>query len=84
MCRVADTIAFLTAWQIFDYKDLSGRMKRAAPEDSALIEANLCRFGLGGFDEMGDDIERIICNADASSRFLGGCDFSISQKFPTI
>mgnify|MGYP000545483514 FL=1 len=84
MCRVADAIAFLIAWQIVDYRELSRRMESAAPEDSAMIEANLCRFDLDCFDEMGDDIERIICNADASSRFLEGRDFSLSQNFPTI
>jgi hypothetical protein len=84
MCRVADTIAFLTAWQIVDYRELSRRMEHAAPEDSAMIEANLCRFDLDCFDEMGSDIERIICSADASSRFLDGCGFSLPQKFPSI
>lgn len=84
MCRVADTIAFLAAWQIADCRDLAKRMVTAAREDNTLIAANLCRFDLDCFNEMGDDIERIICNADASSRFLDGCDFSLSQKFPTI
>lgn len=84
LCRVADTIAFLAAWQVVDFRELSRRMECAAPEDSAMIEANLCRFDLDCFDEMGDDIERIICNADASSRFLEGRDFSLSQKFLTI
>jgi len=84
MCRVADAIAFLAAWQIADYRDLSRKMAPAAPEDCAMIEANLCRFDLECFDQMGDDIESVICNADASSRFLEGRDFSLSEKFLTI
>jgi len=74
MCRVADTMAFFTAWQIIDYRDLSKRMACAGPEDRAVIEANLCRFDFDCFDEMGDDIERIIGNAEASSRYLEGRD----------
>ncbi|WP_319521774.1 hypothetical protein [uncultured Desulfosarcina sp.] len=79
MCRVADTIAFLAAWQIADCRDLTKRMVPAAREDRALIEANLCRFDLDCFNEMGDDIERIVCNANASSRFLNERDFPLSQ-----
>jgi len=82
MCRVADTIAFLSAWQITDCKDLAKRMVPAR-EDNTLIAANLCRFDLDCFNEMGDDIERIGCNANASSRFLNERDFSLSQQFPT-
>lgn len=77
MRRVAGTIAFLTAWQIIDYGDLSRRMACAAPEDSAMIEANLCRFDLDCFDEMGNDVERIICNAESSSRYLDRRDLSV-------
>lgn len=75
MCRVADTMAFFTAWQIIDYRDLYKRMACVAPEDRAVIEANLCRFDFDCFDEMGDDIERIIHNAEAFSRYLDGRDF---------
>lgn len=79
MCRVADTIAFLTAWQIVDYRELSRRMERAASEDSAMIEANCCRFDFDCFNEMADDIEKISCDTDTSSRFLDEHDFSPLQ-----
>lgn len=79
MCRVAGTIAFLTAWKIVDCRDISRRMVHAAPEDSGLISANFCRFDFDVFNEMADDIEKIACDTDPSSRFLDEHDFSPLQ-----
>jgi hypothetical protein len=79
MCRVAGTIAFLTAWKIVDCRDISRRMVHAAPEDSGLISANLCRSDFDVFNEMADDIEKIAWNTDTSSRFLDEHDFSLLQ-----
>jgi hypothetical protein len=70
MCRVADTIAFLSAWQITDHQKLDQQLQHASPADRELIVTNLCRFDDHCFIEMGEDIERMILHGDERSRFL--------------
>ncbi|MCB2148348.1 MAG: hypothetical protein KQI81_17865 [Deltaproteobacteria bacterium] len=70
MHRVADTIAFLHAWQVDDCRKLIRRMEIGDPADRKMISLNLCRFDLDYFHAMGDDIENIIVDHAGCSRFL--------------
>ena len=70
MCRVADTIAFLSAWQMTDNQQLFKQISHASPVDRELIISNLCYFNDQYFAEMGEDIERIILHDETSSHFL--------------
>jgi hypothetical protein len=70
MSQIADTIAFLTAWQIGNCTELFRRIETANPSDRKMISANLCRFDFDYFNAMGDDIEKISTNNDSCHRFL--------------
>jgi len=71
MRQVADTIAFLSAWQVKDGLDLSRRLEAAAPCDREALAAHLCRFDRRLFDALGEGIVRIIMAPDADCAFLG-------------
>jgi hypothetical protein len=70
MCRIADTISFLSAGRINDMGELIRRLKLADSEDGKTIADNLCRFDHAVFKAMGDDVERLILAGDNGSRFL--------------
>lgn len=70
MRRVADTIAFLSAWQVTDNQALYKKIRHASPVDRKLIINKLCRFDNHYFVEMGEDIEGIILDGEDRSRFL--------------
>jgi hypothetical protein len=70
MRRVADTIAFWSAWQITDNQTLYDKIKQASLVDRKLIAANRCRFDDHRFVEMGEDIENLILYGEHQSRFL--------------
>ncbi len=74
MCRVADTVAFLTSWRITDRHELAARMEVQGPEGRAFVKENLCQFDNSRFREMGEDIISLIASHDAQSRFLRGID----------
>lgn len=71
MRQVADTLAFLSAWQVKDGADLSWRLAAAAAGDRMMLEANLCRFDRQPFDVLGADIVKIIMAPDAGGALLG-------------
>lgn len=52
MGKIADTIAFLSAWQIDHAHDLYARLQ-SDPDTRRFIEANLCRFGDARFIALG-------------------------------
>lgn len=70
MCRVADTIAFLSAWQANGSNALIRRAKNASPADRKMVADHLCRFNHDDFHAMGDDMEEIILRGGAGSRFI--------------
>ncbi|WP_319405253.1 hypothetical protein [uncultured Desulfosarcina sp.] len=80
MRRVADTIAFLNAWQIDDWRTLLRRMETGDPADRRMISVNLCRFDLDYFYAMGDDIEKLILTHGGCSRFLRHLPFEKSGR----
>jgi len=71
MRQVADTIAFLRAWQVQDGLDLSRRLAAAARGDLEILEAHLCRFDRQLFDALGTDIVRIFMAPDADCAYPG-------------
>jgi hypothetical protein len=71
MRQVADTLAFLNAWQVEDSADLSRRLAAAAPGDRMMLEGNLCRFDRQPFDALGEEIVKIIMAPNAGGAFLG-------------
>lgn len=70
MCRVADTIAFLMAWQIEESAQLYRRMQAMGPDETAEIITRRCNFDRHHFDAMGDDIESIIVQTKLSTDFI--------------
>lgn len=53
MQKVADTIAFLSAWRITNSEELFARIQTSSPETRSFIEANLCRFSDARFRSLG-------------------------------
>ncbi|WP_419659045.1 hypothetical protein Dvar_79210 [Desulfosarcina variabilis str. Montpellier] len=76
MCRVSDTIAFLSAWNVTDNRELFKRIQHASSTEQALIIGNLCYFDDRYFVEMGENIKSIILRGEGQSRFL--------KRTPTI
>ncbi|MFH0730911.1 MAG: hypothetical protein V2B19_31785 [Pseudomonadota bacterium] len=69
MCRVSDTVAFLSAWQTCSAVDLHHKLSVSSPAERAFVKNNLCRFGLSVFYEIGSDIAGIE-RGNVDCRFL--------------
>jgi hypothetical protein len=59
MCQVANTVAFLSAWQIDNVNELHQKLEISSAEARTFVADNLCRFDLSVFHEIGKDIARI-------------------------
>lgn len=59
MCQIADTVTFLSAWQIGNIIDLHKKLEISSPETRDFVASNLCRFDLTVFHDIGKDIGRI-------------------------
>jgi hypothetical protein len=59
MKAVADTIAFLSAWQVGDVRDLNAKIEAGSPDTRRFINANLCRFKDTQFILMGAKIRSL-------------------------
>lgn len=70
MERIADTIAFLTSWQIFDAEALCRRITAAVNGSRAFIETHLCRFDNRLFVELGGTIRRQLADSEFQSEWL--------------
>jgi hypothetical protein len=70
--RIADTLAFLSAWQIFDSVDLWRRLMASPPHERAFAESHLCRFDMQVFYRIGEDLSQSIVDPDWQSPFLSG------------
>ncbi len=68
--RIADLIGFLAAAGISNNLALHAWSKMASPEDRALLESNLCRFGFECFFEMGRLFREWAQNLPASSEIF--------------
>jgi len=70
--RIADTLAFLAAWRIFDSAELWRRLKASSPRERAFAESHLCRFDAQVFQLIGADVRRSLADPDYRSPFLTG------------
>jgi hypothetical protein len=68
--RVADALAFLAAWRIFDSVDLWRRLKASSPHERAFAESHLCRFDAQVFHQIGADVQRSLADSHYQSPFL--------------
>lgn len=57
MQHIADTIAFLAAYQTFSNEALHRKLATAGEDERAFVTAHLCRFTRGHFDRLGRQIE---------------------------
>ncbi len=60
MQAVADTIAFLSVWQVGTAAELHARMRTGSPDTRRFIKANLCRFKDSQFIRMGTKIRSMV------------------------
>lgn len=72
LCKVADAIAFLMAWQIEDSTQLYRRIQEAGPDETAYIISSLCHFDNHHFEAMGDEIESVILKSKPSNYLIPG------------
>jgi hypothetical protein len=70
--RIADTLAFLAAWQIFDSADLRRRLQATSERERIFVESHLCRFDTQIFDQIGACFKRSVAEPDYRSPFLAG------------
>ncbi|MDY6791034.1 MAG: hypothetical protein SWH54_07185 [Thermodesulfobacteriota bacterium] len=75
MKRIAETIGFLSSWQIFDATDLYRRISGATPEARGFVESNLCRFKNDLFFDVGNDVRRVASDPKYRSDFLAYFSF---------
>ena len=70
--RIADSLAFLAAWRIFDSIELWRRLEASSPRERAFAESHLCRFDGVVFNRIGADLRRSLAKPDGRSPFLAG------------
>lgn len=69
MCKIADLIGSLSAWDTGSHRESGSGSRPAAPEVRNFIDNHLCRFDLRIFKAMENDIHEIIMG-NSASRFL--------------
>jgi hypothetical protein len=69
-CRIANTLAFLSAWLIFDSTELWRRLQASSEREKAFAESHLCRFDVRVFHMIGADLRRSMAEPDYRSPFL--------------
>ena len=74
MEKIADTIAFLTAWPVDTLQQLEQRLIAAPAESKSFIEKNLCRFDRKDFNALGAELQAIAGNRFCTSAFLNNAD----------
>jgi hypothetical protein len=68
--RIADTLAFLAAWQISDSVDLWRQLQAASKAERMFVESQLCRLDTSIFDRIGKDLRCSLADPDYRSLFL--------------
>jgi len=71
--RIADTLAFLSAWRIFDSADLWRRLQASSARERGFAESQLCRFGTRVFQRLGTDLKQSLAEPGYRSPFLAAC-----------
>lgn len=57
MCKIADTIGFLSAGSLTTMEELYDHIHNGSPENKVFINANLCRFDTLTYACLGEEIE---------------------------
>jgi hypothetical protein len=70
--RIADALAFLAAWCIFDSAELWRRLETVSARERAFAESCLCRFDARIFRRIGADLKRSLAEPGYRSPFLAG------------
>jgi hypothetical protein len=70
--RIADTLAFLAAWRVFDSAELWRRLQESSARERVFAEFHLCRFDARVFHRIGTDLRRSLAEQDYRSPFLTG------------
>ena len=68
--RIADALAFLSAWHIFESAELFRRLEASSPRERAFAESQLCRFDARVFHQIGVDLRRSLAEPGYPSPFL--------------
>lgn len=84
MKKVADTIGFLSSWQIKTSQDLSERMERASPETKRFVHKNLCDFDRTLFNHLGEEISRFQEEPLYRSAYLRSAPAGIEQDRESV
>jgi len=71
-CRIADTLAFLAAWRVFDSAQLCRRLQASSARERVFAESHLCRFDARVFHRIGTDLRQSLAEPDYRSSFLTG------------
>jgi hypothetical protein len=70
--RIAETLAFLAAWRVFDSAQLWQRLQASSARERLFAESHLCRFDAQVFHRIGVDLRRSLAEPDFLSPFLTG------------
>jgi hypothetical protein len=68
--RIANTLAFLAAWHVFDSAQLWRRLQVSSARERLFVESHLCRFDTRVFHEIGEDLRRSLAEPGFESPFL--------------
>jgi hypothetical protein len=80
--RIADTLAFLAAWRIFDSVALWQRLRVTSAQERAFAESHLCRFDTRVFHQIGASLKRSLAEPDYRSPFLAGPNLGVNRLTP--
>ncbi len=72
LTAIADTIAFLSAWQVDANEELHRRLQLVGPAQKAFIQEHLCRFDAQWFWLLGQRVRMIKTPRPAMDRRWGG------------
>jgi len=84
-CRIADTLAFLAAWCVFDSAELWRRLQESSARERDFAESHLCRFETDTFYRIGEDVRLSLVQPDYWSTFLAcspACGKKLMGKSP--
>jgi hypothetical protein len=68
--RIADALAFLAAWRIFDPAELWRKLAGASEKDRQYVGSNLCRFDMQTFHQIGCSLRQALTDPEHRSPFL--------------
>jgi hypothetical protein len=79
--RIAEALAFLSTWHIFDSAELFRRLEASSTRERVFAELQLCRFDARVFHQIGADLRRILAEPGYPSPFLTEASFGHRREF---